>query len=67
MNKGIFKVLKIVKNTMALIVPTMGPIELLDKLDIKKPRLVTVSKEKLAKTKAPTYLHKTSDCSIKTT
>ena len=52
---------------MALMVPTIGPIELLDKLDIKKPRLVTVSKEKLAKTKAPTYLHKTSDCSIKTT
>ena len=37
---------KIVKNTMALMVPTMGPIELLAKLDIKKPRLVTVNKAK---------------------
>ena len=53
-NKGIFKVLKMVKNTIALIVPTMGPIELLDKLDNKKPKLVTVNKAKLANTKAPT-------------
>ena len=43
-----------VKNTMALMVPTIGPIELLAKLDIKKPKLVTVSKEKLAKKNAPT-------------
>jgi hypothetical protein len=43
-----------VKNTMALIVPTIGPIELLDKLDNKNPRLVTVNNEKLANTKAPT-------------
>ena len=53
-NKGIFNVLKMVKNTIALMVPTIGPIELLDKLDNKKPKLVTVNKAKLAKTKAPT-------------
>ena len=53
-NKGMFKVLKIVKKTMALMVPTIGPIELLDKLDNKNPRLVTVNNEKLANTKAPT-------------
>ena len=54
LNNGMFKVLRIVKNTIALMVPTMGPIELLAKLDIKKPKLVTVSREKLANTKAPT-------------
>lgn len=67
LNKGIFKVLKMVKNTIALIVATMGPIELLAKLDIKNPKAATVNKEKLAKTKAPRYLQKTSCSWINTT
>ena len=53
-NNGILSVLNMVKNTIALMVPTIGPIELLAILDIKKPKLVTVNKEKLANTKAPT-------------
>jgi hypothetical protein len=53
-NKGILRVLNIVKNTMALMVPTIGPIELLAILDIKKPSAVTVNSEKLANTNAPT-------------
>ena len=44
-----FTMLKMVKNTITLMVPTIGPIELLDKLDNKKPKLVTVNKAKLAK------------------
>ena len=49
-----------VKKTMALMVATIGPIELFAKLDIKNPNAATVNKEKLAKTNAPKYLQKTS-------
>ena len=50
---GMFKVLKIVKKIITLIVATIGPIEFSAKTDSKKPSAATVNMATAAKPNAP--------------
>ena len=56
-----------VKNTITLMVATMGPIEFSANTDKKKPSAATVVMARAAKPKAPIYRQKTSDSFNKTT